>query len=561
MAAPAACRLGLVGVLVAGCGAAFQAVDQRSPAELLPAGDPVAVTVGSTGTSPGQPCNGTFARHPLGVSTEVDGPIRMFDSNGAGVAIGDLDGDGDLDLVFANLDGPDSILWNEGGLEFSRTTLNDRSSRAVATVDVDGDGRLEIVFTHRAGTVSIWRSSADAPRSFDRATVDGIYRRAYAMNWLDLDGNGWLDVVTGSYDAESFLELRDTFLQSDGDGIWAYRQDNGRFTGERLATKSDALSIAFPDLDGDGRRDLLVGNDFLTPDAAWRSSDSGLVPIDRPLATTTEDTMSLAEADVDNDGALELFATDMKPYGTDVHTLAAWLPVFDKMPKQKPPSDPQQIANVLQVRDGAGVYRDRATDRGLAASGWSWSSKFGDLDSDGSLDLYVVNGMIDGQSLAHLPGNELVETNRLFRNLGGGVFGPADEWGLGATESGRGMSMADLDGDGDLDIVVNNLGTEAVLFENRLCGGTSVQVDLRWDGSHNTRAIGARLALVTSAGTLRRDVTALSGYLSGDAPRQHFGVPRGASIDRLVVGWPDGRVSSVADVAPGAMLTVTRTDR
>jgi hypothetical protein len=93
----------------------------------------------------------------------------MFDSNGSGVAIDDLDEDGRLDLVFANLDGPDSILWNEGGLRFTRAELADFSSRAVNTVDVDGDGRLDVVFTHRAGGVSLWRNvaSPEDPRRFE----------------------------------------------------------------------------------------------------------------------------------------------------------------------------------------------------------------------------------------------------------------------------------------------------------------------------------------------------------------------------------------------------------
>ncbi|HXG40889.1 MAG TPA: CRTAC1 family protein, partial [Candidatus Limnocylindrales bacterium] len=238
----------------------------------------------------------------------------------------------------------------------------------------------------------------------------------------------------------------------------------------------------------------------------------------------------------------------------------SWLPVMAKMPQRKDRSDPQIIANVLQVRDAADVYRDEATPRGVSASGWAWSGKFGDLDADGFLDLYVVNGMIDGQTLGHLPGHELVEENQAYRNQGDGTFAPARRWGLGARESGRGLAIGDLDDDGDLDVVVNNLAANARLFENRLCGGAHLQVDLRWPGSSNSHALGARLALVTEAGTYRRDVVAGSGYLSGDPSRQHFGVPAGATPVRLEVVWPDGARSTVERPALSTRLVVTRTE-
>jgi hypothetical protein len=157
-----------------------------------------------------------------------------------------------------------------------------------------------------------------------------------------------------------------------------------------------------------------------------------------------------------------------------------------------------------------------------------------------------------------LPGDELVEENRALRNDGNGYFALAPEWELGSTASGRGMSMADLDNDGDLDIVVNNLQSPAQLFENRLCGGTSLEVDLRWPGSKNLYALGARLALHTSTGTYYRDVHANSGYISGDPSRIHFGVPAGAVPQRLEVRWPDGAISSVDGLAMRTLVTVTR---
>src|SRR5581483_1567764 len=111
-----------------------------------------------------------------------------------------------------------------------------------------------------------------------------------------------------------------------------------------------------------------------------------------------------------------------------------------------------------------------------------------------------------------------------------GNFAPAPQWGLGSTRSGRGMAMADLDGDGDLDIVVNNYAAPAQLFENRVCGGSSLEVDLRWPESKNTRALGGEVLLHTSAGDYTRTVRGEAGYLSGPPARVHIGVPAGASL-------------------------------
>ena len=210
------------------------------------------------------------------------------------------------------------------------------------------------------------------------------------------------------------------------------------------------------------------------------------------------------------------------------------------------------------MRNAAGHFQNDATTVGLSATGWSWSSKFGDLDNDGFLDIYVVNGMIADGLLDHLPNQELVEENQALRNDGSGHFSPMPAWALGSTASGRGMSMADLDGDGDLDIVVNNLRAPAQLFENQLCSGLSIAVDLRWSGSQNPFALVSQLALHTSAGTYYRTIKATSGYLSGDPTRVAFGLPSDAQIDRLEIRWPDGATTAVEAIDARVRISVFR---
>jgi enediyne biosynthesis protein E4 len=537
-------------LVLVGCGQA------QVPAPTPLAGPPATTRVTQTALAQPQACTGAFVPHTLDVATALSSdPVHLFDSNGAGVATGDLDDDGHLDLAFANLDGPDTIFWNQGGFVFRKETLGDTSSRAVNIVDVDGDGRLDIVFTHRAGGVSLWHNING--RQFAHEALPGVMAPAYSMAWGDLNGDGALDLVTGSYDAELAQRGMNAFLLGDGAGVFAYEHRGDAFVQLRLARQAQALAITLPDLNGDGRPDIMVGNDFDMPDQMWLRAGDSWIPA-APFAATAESTMSIDQGDIDNDGSPELFATDMKPYDVGTRTLASWLPMMATMPQQHAPGDIQVMENVLLVRGADGKFRNQAYARGVDATGWSWSGKFGDLDNDGFLDLYVVNGMIAAELFHHLPGDELVEQNQALRNDGSGHFAPMPGWGLGSTASGRGMSMADLDGDGRLDIVVNNLRSPAQVFENRLCGGAGLEVDLRWPGSRNIRAIGARLALHTSAGTYYRDVRAGSGYLSGDPARVHFGVPAGAALQRLEIRWPDGAVSSVDAPEAPAVLTVTR---
>jgi hypothetical protein len=523
------------------------------PAGALP------VAVQSTPLAQPDSCGGAFVAHDLDHTTTTPGSTaRMFEGNGAGVAIGDLDDDGRLDVVLANSHGPNTILWNTGGLQFRTERMAQGDSRAVNLVDVDGDNRLDIVFTRRLGGLNFWHNDGTDSQgtTFTQEFLPNIALPAYAMAWGDLNGDNALDLVAGSYDAELLSEHGSNFLTGAGAGVYVYERAGAGYRATPLARKAQALAVAFFDVDRDGRRDILVGNDFAVRDGAWVRRDGGWAEA-HPFARTSLSTMSYDVGDVDNDGAPELFATDMKPYDTSIRTLASWQPMMTEMFNPLPLGDPQIVENTLQVREGA-AFRNQGYVRGVGATGWSWSGVFGDLDNDGAQDLYVVNGMMEAELFDYLPRGELVEQNQALRNDGTGSFASAPAWGLGSERSGRGMAMADLDADGDLDIVVNNLRSPAQLFENRLCGGAGLEVELRWPASPNTHALGAIATLHTDAGSFTRDVRASAGYLSGPPSRLHFGVPANASPAWLEVRWPDGAVSAIDAPTSGTLLIVTR---
>jgi hypothetical protein len=533
---------------------ALAACQTASPAPRPTVEPNLPATTRATQLSAPAACENRFVEHTLPFIT--GGRIReiaTYISNGAGLAVNDLDGDGNFDLVFASIDGPAKILWNEGRFSFVPADLDAPFTRAAATVDVDADGRLDVVLTQREGSVLFFRNLGE--RRFERAELPGVVNPAYSMAWADLNNDSRLDLVTAAYD----IELKQKQLpQAEQAGVYVYLNTGSGFKPSRLSDRAEALAIGLLDLNNDGRRDVWVGNDFQLQDGIWLQGTDGAWQPARPFATTSHSTMSIDWGDLDNDGRIALFTTDMNPSDTSPAVLAEWLPMIQATQEQREPDDRQITQNVLLQRGGDNVWRNEAPQRGIDATGWSWAGRFGDLDRDGYLDLYVVNGMIASNLFKHLPNGELVERNRAFHNAQRGRFQPAQSWGLDSQGSGRGMQMADLDGDGDLDIVINNLRAPAQVFENKLCGGENVLVDLRWPASGNTRAIGATLLLHTSAGVFQREVRATSGYISGEPARVHFGIPKGATILFMDVIWPDGKASRVEKINSQTLIEVTR---
>jgi hypothetical protein len=521
-------------------------------------------------------CSNRFIVFDLDHTTATqDGRIQMFEANGSGLAAGDLDNDGDLDLVLGNLDAPNTILWNEGrnaaGAPFFRTErFGDENTRAITLVDVDADGALDIVLTRNIGALAYWRNQGPSPEdgnaesrtTFKRITLPGVGKPAYSLAWGDLDADGDLDLVTATYDAGMLTELGNEYLLANNGGIFVYTNNEGRFHPQQLSNEAQGLALFLFDADRDGRLDIVVGNDFNLPDMAWRNTPGGW-EWEKPFAATPHSTMSIDVGDVHNDGRPELMATDMKPYAPEEVTVAtAWAPLMAGMlPMVMEPNDIQTMENVLLVRDDSDMYYNVSEAVGVDATGWSWSARFGDLDLDGMLDLYVVNGFIEERLLSHLPGNELVETNQAFRNDGTGEFEEMAAWGLESTRSGRSMLMADMDNDGDLDIVVNNLRAAAQYFENDLCTeGSALGFALQQPGLQNRNAIGAQIILKTSAGTMMRDVRVSSAYLTAEPPLVHFGLAPSTQIRSATVIWPDGARSALSIPAPNTFITVTRTE-
>lgn len=504
------------------------------------------------------PCTHRFIEHTLPHTTQTRVvPVHFYEGNGSGVGINDLNNDGLLDIVLGNLKRPNTILWNEGQLQFRAQTFGPTGrTRAVNLIDVDADGWLDIVLTTQVGAPLVWHNDRD--ESFSLESLEGVTHLAYTLDWSDVNADGDLDLATASYDSELMRLLGNSFLFNDNAGVFYYENRAGVFVPTRLADESQALALWLSDIDDDQQPDLIVGNDFSFPDQFW-SYRGGDWVAHMPFKVTTYSTMSFDAGDINNDGRLEFFAADMRPTRDDEVTRKTWRFVREDLENaSRLPDDVQITENVLQTQSVNGGLINVAQQYGLEATGWTWSAKFGDLDQDGYLDLYAVNGMESIELFPHVPENAVIERNTAFRNTAGTGFTLMPEWGLDSLDGGRGMSMGDLDNDGDLDIVVNNLNAPSTLFENNLCGGSSLQVELRWPDSSNLYGIGAKLRLHTSTGTYLRELRASSGYLSGDPTRVHFGFPPESQLFTLEIEWPDHQVTRIEQFPTDPFIIVSR---
>ncbi len=524
-----------------------------------------------------QECSGRFVARDLDHITVGPGnTASTFDGTGAGVAIGDLDNDGDLDLVMASLSGDTNLFWNDGSGSFDREPLIEGRFRQASIVDVEGDGDRDVVLTTGIGPPVFFEnllvdgglddsgldhsSLERGGASFERVPLPGVEAATYALAWGDLGGDGDLDVVTGSYNAELTILRNSPVLGSDTGVVVHEQADDGSFVATRVASSSQALSVLLVDLDGDFATDIAVGNDLATPDGLWVDNDGGWLAVE-PFSTTSFSTMSLDGGDIDNDGDIDVFSTDMKPRSDDADADERYVEVNADMDAIGLVDDVQRPENVLSLATGES-FDSAASEFGIDATGWSWSGVFGDLDSDGLLDLYVVTGMRSDNLFAALDNAELIEPNQAFVNTGSSME-REPSWGLDDVAGGRGMAMGDLDGDGDLDIVVNNLGSPSRVFDNEICGGSNLGVQLRWEDSRNLDAVGATvIASLADGRQLTRTIDLSRGYLSGGPPHAHFGLgsltESADSPVELTVIWPDGSVSETPAVEPNQLVTIMR---
>ena len=492
--------------------------------------------------------------------------VRCAGQFSTGAVLADVDGDGDLDLLVNSIGGGTRLFLNDGKGHFHEAVDSGLVRRfgamSMALGDLRGEGVLDLY-------VANYRTSTMRSTGLDLLEVNGKLQLKPEDR-----GNFELTPEGGLFE----LGEPDILYRNDGHGHFApVSWTNGVFLDEAGEPLKDlprdwGLSVMFRDINEDGAPDIYVCNDFASPDRVWINDGAGRFRALPTLALRCTSTFSMGIdfADINRDGHDDFLVVDMLNRGhraqmTQTQILPARLEarptVFERA---------QLKRNVLQVNRGDGTFAEVAQLSGLEASGWSWTAVFLDVDLDGYEDVLIPTGhMFDTQDsdvLARLsasgrmnreePAARLLEYPRLplpnlaFRNLGNLQFEETGQkWGFDRVGVKHGICCADLDNDGDLDVITNDLNDEAGLYRNN-CSQPRVAVRLRGAGA-NTRGIGAKIRVFGGAVPVQSQEMICGGrYLSCDEAMRVFAVGNLTNRMRIEVTWRSGKRSVVEGVRP-----------
>ena len=550
--------------------------------------------------------------------------------NGSGVAAADVDNDGLVDLYFGQLNGPNKLYKNMGGWQFRDITgeaglaLEEYNTTGVVFADVDGDGDPDLLQTSLTERNELFLNDGTGHFEISRQSGLGESLGSNTMALSDIDGDGDLDLYVTNYKTKTVRDIytrqelafentlekqgdslvvlppfdqyygiiqtdgrsymneygeRDELYLNDGSGRFEKVEDTGsrflNFDGTPMGLQRDwGLTARFQDLNGDGRPDLYVANDFWTPDRIWINQGEGVFrAINRnAIRNMSFSSMGVDFSDIDRDGFTDIFVTEMlsSDHARRSRQLSDHLDPID--------GRPQYNKNTLYLNRGDDTFAEIAYFAGVEASEWSWATKFLDIDLDGYEDLLITTGNgndyqdMDTQlerqrqdrmkaraagDITDYPVLEL--SNMMFRNNGDRTFTDmSSDWGFGEQDISLGMAVADLDNDGDPDVAVNRLNRVAAMFENN---SNAARITVRLVGNgHNTRGIGARVILEGGPVRQEKEMTAGGDYVSGSQQMIWFAAKPGSGEHRLYVQWPDGQTTAIDNVRANAVYEIDQPD-
>lgn len=518
-------------------------------------------------------------------SLNIISDFYMF--NGGGVGIGDLDGDGLEDVVFTSTDRGMRMYRNLGGLRFEDRTavsgllLGDTLvNTGVLVAELTGDGLQDVYLCRRYSRNLLFVNNGNGTFRRDSTSVLSTHAFSTHATQIDYDRDGDLDVFlvnSGEPRRQGYLNpgINDQLFRNDGKGVYV---DVTASCG--IADKGYGLSASVGDVNDDGWPDIFVANDFEERDMLWINQRNGTF-VDR--ATQQMPHMSWASmgsdvADLNNDGMLDVISVDMLPRGnyrrqTQLGGMSIYGPFFDSL---------QRVQNCYHLNRGDGYFVEIAHFAGIAATDWSWSVLATDVDLDGDQDLFVSNGTkrdMGDQDYTYnlqtrgvrnpreasmaMPTSPL--RNYLLINTDGVRFrsDTADDVAR-VPRISNGAALADLDNDGDMDLVINNTDAEAGLFRSRAADSVATRlrqmsVGLRLRQSEvNPHGIGSRVRVTTNLRTSVREVYASRGFQSTSDPRLIIALNEGEWIDSVVVTWSDGLRSVHRDLERATYVTIDR---
>ena len=527
--------------------------------------------------------------------------------NGAGVALGDINNDGLIDIYFTGNLVNNALYLNRGDFKFEEiaetagVACKNIWSSGATFVDINQDGWLDLYVCksgmpggeNRHNELFINQKDNTFKESSAEYGLD-ITGLSVQAAFFDYDLDGDLDCYllnnsmrsVGAYD---LIENQRNIPDMEGNKLLENR--NGHFVNvsEEAGIYSSkigfGLGITLSDFNNDLWPDLFISNDFFEKDYLYINNQNGGFDEmgDSYFNATSMGSMGADAADIDNDLQTDLMVTEMLPEQLSRKKLKASYESWDKHQLAKSKGYGNQFPrNVLQRNMGAETFAEISRIAGVEGSEWSWAALFFDMDNDGLKDLYISNGihkdLLDRDYLTFMANDEKVRQlieedndvlsklidvmpsaavpNGAYKNKGGFQFENVRElWGFETPSFSNGSAYGDLDNDGDLDLVVNNINAPAFVYKNNSTENNYVQISLK-GFEKNTFAIGSKVILHQEGQKSMLEQFPSRGFQSAISNRLHFGLGQNARIDSIEILWPDQKRSVLKEVAANQHIQI-----
>ena len=533
----------------------------------------------------------------------------LYFYNGGGVAAGDLNGDSLPDLYFtANLES-NRLYLNQGNFQFQDVTeiaaVGGKKgwTTGVTMADVNGDGRLDIYVSQLGDYQNIrgknqlyinqGNDAQGIPTFQDEAAAFGLDLVGLGTQaaFFDYDLDGDLDMymlnhsthASGTFARSSLRQQKhplagDKLLRNDGNTFTDVTDSSGIYS----SALGYGLGITVGDVNWDGYPDVYIGNDFHENDYLYINNQDGTFTerLEEQMHHTSRFSMGNDIGDINNDALPDIFSLDMLPSDPVMLKNSAGEDTYDVYNYKLGFGYNHQFArNSLQLNRGHDHFSEIGLLTGTFATDWSWSGLIADLNLDGNKDLYVANGIkrrsndldyikyvsntavqrrLEGdltqEDMALVEKMPVVKIpNAVFRNDGNLAFTDVSQrWGLNQESFSNGAAYADLDNDGDLDLITNNVDQDAFIYKNRTIDGPSttnhfLKLTFRGEGA-NTQGLGARIIIPMDSQTLIQEVYTTRGYQSAVPAELIVGLGNRTQVDSLIVVWPDLRFEILTEV-------------